>query len=705
MKISPTTVFFIQNNEEKTKHRNNLKEKENCDNIWKELTKFLLKQTLLFIIFPFVPILAHIKLIMGHIDTEVFSDSEESARELTLIFVAIEAPLQILFTSWLILRGIVRSPLNFDETEIISWATDKFGNPIPVPTIPLASILTSALSLMLAATRISFASWPSLDTVQILTFLSKLSFILFSTCYRIVSVSFLWIYFDSKTSLLIFTILILNFLLAYRSEIRRKKKQRLDQPIFAIWFTSFIGIFIPCWYFRNIKRVDENKPLPSLRIQTTVGNILIIFWLLFCIFLVNWSSYRYNNNCLNNQDFNFCCIFLIILGMVHIAKNIIWFNSSEKMLLTRNVITLVSNVVIFSLTFCCFCLYSMHIRDSGKISLITQHHNKTNGTEIFIKSYSAKSLSVNKALYGEICKCEDFQNENESLSDERVLLVDTINTECHTLLQKLSRTDFDITSEYEGALILEDWTYRSSSPFPFNHKNMNMSYLLTFPQFPVLAIEKLDDVEYQKFNRYKTFISVRFNKYPKSLEDFSKNHLTIDCGSYGCLNFHESETDKVFLNNESFPSRNVQIALEEEYLSHDLYTLSQTKHKSYKMNIRCKETLKYREIEDLLCYSFPNFWEERYLENYKCCTSDNNPVFSTKSCKKKEAQEWGPWSLWGSCSKIIGSLGIETIRKRFRFSKFENTCLFIEKEIESCSKYEKVGGCMIATVADTVPTC
>ena len=48
------------------------------------------------------------------------NDLEDNARELALIFVAVEAPLQILFTSWLILRGIVRSPLNFDDVEIIS---------------------------------------------------------------------------------------------------------------------------------------------------------------------------------------------------------------------------------------------------------------------------------------------------------------------------------------------------------------------------------------------------------------------------------------------------------------------------------------------------------------------------------------------------------------------------------------------------------
>ena len=110
-------------------------------------------------------------------------------------------------------------------------------------------------------------------------------------------------------------------------------------------------------------------------------------------------------------------------------------------------------------------------------------------------------------------------------------------------------------------------------------------------------------------------------------------------------------------------------------------SLSQTLHKSYKINIRCKETMEYREIENLLCLSFPEIWEERYLENYKCCTESRNPVFSTKPCREKEGHKWGPWSYWGLSEDIIGSTGIEKIRKRFRFSRFENACLFIEKEI------------------------
>jgi hypothetical protein len=333
------------------------------DSLGKELLKFILKQAFMYLIFPLVPILSYFQLLLGNNEPERNlelnndgHDLEETARELALIFFAVEAPTQILFTSWLILRGIVRSPLNFGDVEIISWSTDKFGNPIPVPTIPLASI-TSSASLLLAATRIIFSSWPSLDCVEFLNFLSKLSFILFSISY-ILALSFLWIYLDSKTSFLILTLLILNFILAYRWEIRRKHKRNLPQPKFEIWFTSFVGIFIPCWYFRNVQKADETKPIPNLSIQTTVFNTFILVWLILYLLLVNWSSYRYKNKCLYKQDFNFACGFLIIIGTIHVAKNISWLNSSKKLMLTRNIVTLFTNVVIFILSISCIFFYN-----------------------------------------------------------------------------------------------------------------------------------------------------------------------------------------------------------------------------------------------------------------------------------------------------------------------------------------------------------
>ena len=48
---------------------------------------------------------------------------------------------------------MIRSPLELDRGEVVTWSRDKFGNPLPVPTLPLASLATSLLSLAAATTR------------------------------------------------------------------------------------------------------------------------------------------------------------------------------------------------------------------------------------------------------------------------------------------------------------------------------------------------------------------------------------------------------------------------------------------------------------------------------------------------------------------------------------------------------------------------
>ena len=92
-KISPTTVFLIK--EDLNEKKQLIKGKE--DSLWKELLKFFLKRAFLFLIFPLVPILAHLQLLLGNNESkENFvlnndsNDLEETARELALIFLQLK---------------------------------------------------------------------------------------------------------------------------------------------------------------------------------------------------------------------------------------------------------------------------------------------------------------------------------------------------------------------------------------------------------------------------------------------------------------------------------------------------------------------------------------------------------------------------------------------------------------------------------------
>ena len=131
------------------------KERPSSDVSVQQVMRIISKALLYLILYPFLHIISHIRLL---IDNDV--KHKELGEELSLIFITIEAPLQVSFTLWLILRGIVVSPLDYSgNTRVISWWSDRFGNPIPVPTFPLASIVTSMLSILgrLALIHLGFA--------------------------------------------------------------------------------------------------------------------------------------------------------------------------------------------------------------------------------------------------------------------------------------------------------------------------------------------------------------------------------------------------------------------------------------------------------------------------------------------------------------------------------------------------------------------
>ena len=110
-----------------------------------------------------------------------------------------------------------------------------------------------------------------------------------------------------------------------------------------------------------------------------------------------------------------------------------------------------------------------------------------------------------------------------------------------------------------GVVILEDWEFRSSSPYPNTHRHLSLhSLLAVFPSVPVLSIPKMSEKERARFLRLRTFLSTLSQG---GLEEFTRAQLEVDCGSYQCVSINRS--DGVYLNDQGQHSRDVKLSLEE----------------------------------------------------------------------------------------------------------------------------------------------
>ena len=479
--------------------------------------------------------------------------------------------------------NLFRSPLDFQSTEVVSWSHDKFGNPIPVPGIPLASIVTSLLSLLIVTVRINATNVVFSDfKAQFVSTTSRVLMVVFSMTVRILSVTFLWIYFDSKTMILLVTILVINFSLAYKLEFNEKRRRR-NGAIFSIWMTSFINIFTPCWYYRQ-ETDSEVKAMKRMSIINLPCNLLILTWVVICYILVNYSQFRYNNNVLGNDDFVLASFSLITFNLNNIFLNCLYLYYDSSLNRTKDVhvsiiclLSYLSYIVALSLFICS--------GESRNLTMIAQHYQNTSGDpRLYLKSYRASLLrerTVSSGDLGEVITCNTLLSQDkENLG--KVLLFDPVNVKCGRALQNLTHIEERIV----GVLVIEDWDYRSSSPYPQHHRHLSMTSLLSLPPpISLLSISKLSRLEFERFATLRTFLSSLDDDYQQSLQHYTQNQLTVNCGDYSCINL--KTRDSIFLNNDSYPSMHVQITSEEmSYSQGGLYRLASFRTEDYFANIR-----------------------------------------------------------------------------------------------------------------------
>ena len=258
-----------------------------------------------------------------------------------------------------------------------------------------------------------------------------MSFVVFSMLVRLTALTFLWIYLDSKIVLLFVCLLTLHFFIAFRLEYGHKGSD--NGGGFSIWLTSFVNIFLPCWYYRRL--CNEDKLMERLAVLTIAGNLIVSVLVGLCYFMVNWTDFKYNNNILNNGDFIIVSISLLIFLFIQISVSIFYIRQDWTMLLgKRNMMTIItctSSVICGLVLIFQTILYNKS--QHGAITLVSQHYQDSLQPKIFLKSYRGQHLGKVADLSGELTTCADCSDFNDT---EKILIFDPTDNKCGDLSER-----------------------------------------------------------------------------------------------------------------------------------------------------------------------------------------------------------------------------------------------------------------------------
>ena len=89
---------------------------------------------------------------------------------------------------------------------------------------------------------------------------------------------------------------------------------------------------------------------------------------------------------------------------------------------------------------------------------------------MYLKSYRAQSLRDSVHIRGEVVTC--LQLPDRAAAPAPVLLLDPRDPACSRVFSNVSNVS--AVAAVAGVLIIEDWEYRSSSPYPRHHKHPSL---------------------------------------------------------------------------------------------------------------------------------------------------------------------------------------------------------------------------------------
>jgi len=457
----------------------------------------------------------------------------------------IEAPMQMVMVLFLILKEYLPIPF-MDDPRYVDFE-DRHGNSITfLAQIPVLTFIFSVTNILSSAFTINLFNvyvGQFKDKTSFHRYFNLIGghfpFFLLQICFRITSFTLLLIYFDLWAMGFLTAMWFCNLIIGYVSSTmhvipkvvkkglqraksvarlqagedkmkikgKAEKRNAEDTPI---WLNSFLSLFVPSCYMRTVdpaifnidnnltdQKKEEQRELRKqffeaekifqrkvIRLQVLSSTTILLAATGLMFFLVEFTSFKYSNNILNNYTFRVACAASALLGILSYVSigfidiyDLFGLNKERKEGKKRSracpklLLTTIFGLIAIAPLVAGFVFAGWTAPKTGYISL-----KNYNDTHVRINLITANQLTQSANETHESLKekglvmCNNnTMNPNEDIckhteKEKNILVIDFENDKrCQSFIHEKADNDPDCL-KYSSIIFLESGDYQSSSP-------------------------------------------------------------------------------------------------------------------------------------------------------------------------------------------------------------------------------------------------
>ena len=278
----------------------------------------------------------------------------------------IKAPIQLIMTTWLMMKGVLDIPwrltddMNRLETQITIW------------TLFFSFVEFFQCAIGINIFNVHFGQLRSLISCKRYVNLvaGHFPFFCHAICFRVITFAFLFIYLDTKAFIPIFLIWLCNIFIGYATVTKYKIPANIQRSLkriqllavqrsemsegntsvqrkksndsIPVWLNSCLGIFVPSCYVdilypalfwdtdgltnkqnaeqemveKEIFQHQHNFQQRVIKYQIQTSTSILMLSLASVCYLVNFTRFSYTYNIFSNTEFNIICCVILGLGII-----------------------------------------------------------------------------------------------------------------------------------------------------------------------------------------------------------------------------------------------------------------------------------------------------------------------------------------------------------------------------------------------------